>query len=343
MTQPTAEWLCATPAKHLADLEQSNLASVRLRTAVGIRASNALGRFNLISDGRTSTATQVVVVGKIDYISDPERPARWLRRLRELKARGAAVMIDYTDHHLSMQTPAADFYRHAFPLADTILTSSLKLCEHVRRHTGQQAVVIHDPIEVPIQVPVARNNPVQTLLWFGHASNLPYLLDYLLARYSSNQNRRLILMTNLHPLPDHIVETLNSPNLSALDIHVIPWSVNDMITAARLSDLCIIPAGVADPRKSGASSNRLLTALALGLPTAADMLDSYIPFSNYFTDLQHVNLDRMLEKPEQFFPAIKDAQQLIANEHTLSAAQKQWQQLLESIQPQNANNASTTD
>lgn len=330
--QPTIEWLCATPAKRLQDLQQSNLASVRLRTAVGIQAGNALGLRHLLSDGRTNFPAQMAVVGKIDYVSDPARPARWLQRLKDLKTRGASVMIDYTDHHLSGQTPAAAFYRDALPLADTILASSARLGEYLLQHTGRKAVILDDPIEVSLQSPRARNNPIKTILWFGHASNLPYLFDYLLTRYRANGKHRLIMMTNLHPLPDQYVQALNAPHLAALDIHVIPWSISDMLTASRLSDLCIIPAGVADPRKSGASANRLLTALALGLPTAADPLDSYMPFANSFIDLQQADLDSMLETPELHFPSVIEAQQLIANQHTMVAAQMRWQQVLASAQ-----------
>ncbi len=328
MAKTTIEWLCAAPAKNLQELEQSNLASVRLRTAVGIKAAHALGIRNMLSDGRASGAAQLAVVGKIDYVSDPARPARWLQRLRQLKAGGAHVIVDYTDHHLSTQSPAADFYRDALALADTILASSLKLCEHVLAHTGRQAVMIDDPIEVAVQPPVARDHARKTLLWFGHATNLPYLFEFLLDRYRSTVERRLIVMTNLHPLPDPYVPALNAPHLQKLEINVVPWSIKDMVTAASLSDLCIIPAGIADPRKSGASSNRLLTALALGLPTAADMLDSYAPLGAYFTDLRDADLDHMLDEPEILFPAVRDAQQLIAREHTIAAAQQRWSQLL---------------
>jgi hypothetical protein len=328
MTKMTIEWLSAAPAKNLQELEESNLASVRLRTAIGIKAAHELGIRNVLSDGRSSGAAQLSVVGKVDYVSDPARPARWLQRLRQLKASGTRVIVDYTDHHLAAQSPAADFYRDALSQADTILTSSLKLCEHVLTHTGRQAVMIDDPIEVLLQPPVAREHQLKTMLWFGHASNLPYLFEFLLNRYRSTMEYRLIVMTNLHSLPDHYLQALNAPHLQQLEINVIPWSIKDMLTAASLSDLCIIPAGVADPRKSGASANRLLTALALGLPTAADMLDSYAPMNAYFTDLRKADLDRMLDEPERWFPEVQGAQQLIAREHTKAAAQQRWRQLI---------------
>lgn len=324
----TIEWLCAVPARKLEDLETSNLASVRLRTTVGIRAALALGYKSTLSDGNSTGSARQVVVGKIDYVSDTTRPARWLRRLHALKQQRAHVIVDYTDHHLSAQTPAANFYREALPLADTILTSSRKLCEHVFAHTGREAVMIDDPIELPIRQPQAREQPPRTLLWFGHASNLPYLVEYLLDRYRSRMERRLIIMTNLHPLPEAYTKALNAPHLEGLEIHVIPWKLEDMQAAASLADLCIIPAGVRDPRKSGASANRLITALALGLPVAADLLDSYLPFGAYFSDLGTVDIDALLDQPEAAFPAIRDAQALIAREHTIDAAKQRWQRLL---------------
>lgn len=324
----TIEWLCSVPARNLQDLESSNLASVRLRTAVGIKAALGLGIKNVLSDGRDSGPAQLAVVGKIDCVTDPGRSARWLQRLRQLKARGARIVVDYTDHHLSAQTPTADFYREALALADTILASSLKLCEHVLAHTGRQAIMIDDPIEVAVQAPTARAHARKTMLWFGHASNLPYLFEFLLDRYRSTVERRLIVMTNLHPLPEPYVQALNAPHLQNLEINVIPWSLQDMLTAASLSDVCIIPAGVADPRKSGASANRLLTALAMGLPTAADLLDSYAPLGAYFADLRTTDLDLLLDNAEVCFPAIRDAQQVIARDHTMAAARQRWGQLL---------------
>ncbi len=324
----TIEWLCAVPARNLKDLESSNLASVRLRTTVGIKAAMGLGYKSTLSDGRATGRVKYVVVGKIDYISDATRPARWLQRLRNLKELGAHVIVDYTDHHLSAQTPAADFYRSAMPLADTIVTSSRKLCEHVFHHTDREAVMIDDPIELAIQSPRAREQQARTLLWFGHASNLPYLLEYLRDRYRSRTDRRLIIMTNLHPLPEPYVKALDAPHLEGLDIHVIPWKLEDMQAAAGLADVCIIPAGVNDPRKSGASANRLITALALGLPVAADRLDSYLAFKDYFSDLHTTDIDTLLDHPEEAFPAVLEAQGLIGREHTMDAAKQRWQRLL---------------
>jgi hypothetical protein len=324
----TIEWLCAVPARSLNELEQSNLASVRLRTCVGIRAVLSLGCTSTLSDGRVAQPAQAVVVSKLDCVNDPTRPERWLQRLRQLKAGGSRVIVDYTDHHMATESPAAFFYREAIALCDTVVASSNRLCEHIAVHTGRKAVMIDDPIEVALQAPAARNNQTRTALWFGHATNLPYLFDYLVNCYESHAERRLILMTNLHPLPDQYISLLDVPRLRKLEITIVPWSTNDLLTAASLSDFCLLPAGVSDPRKSGASSNRLLTALAMGLPTAADWLDSYIPFSDYFSDLASVDINALFDDPERFFPRVEAAQHQISKHHTIKEAQLRWAELL---------------
>lgn len=188
--------------------------------------------------------------------------------------------------------------------------------------------MIEDPVEVAIQPPRVGMGKLRTLFWFGHASNLPYLIEYLRDRYRSRIERRLIIMTNLFPLPENYVSALNRPHLDKLEINVVRWSLPDMQAAANLSDVCIIPAGVNDPRKNGASANRLLTALAMGLPVAADDLDSYRPFSGYFSDLQKVEIEALLDQPEAAFPSVLRAQDLIRREHTIESAKQHWKKLL---------------
>jgi hypothetical protein len=63
-----------------------------------------------------------------------------------------------------------------------------------------------------------------------------------------------------------------------------------MVAAARVAEFCVVPSNNWDPKKSGASSNRLLTAPALGLPTAVSMIPSCQEFSEYFFDLDTTSL-----------------------------------------------------
>jgi len=97
-----------------------------------------------------------------------------------------------------------------------------------------------------------------------------------------------------------------------------------MVAVASISDVCWIPTGLHSKRKSGASSNRLLTALALGLPVAADELESYLPFRKYFASLRTPEFSIFMHAPDAYFEQVSEAQALIAQHYTQDAIGRQW-------------------
>ena len=101
-----------------------------------------------------------------------------------------------------------------------------------------------------------------------------------------------------------------------------------MIVAAKHCDLCIIPSDPNDPRKAGVSSNRLLTALALGLPTAADMMDSYKPYAQFFTDIRGPEFSQLLQDPTQFHDRVLAAQAGPVMEHSMEKIGAKWVDLI---------------
>lgn len=320
----TIEWLCALPGARIEDLPDSNLASVRLRTAVGIKVVADQGWQTRLSDGDGPSDADIIIVGKIDCVTDPGRLDRWVARLQNAKHKGTRIIIDYTDHHLAGNTKTTLFYQKAMALADSVVCSSETLAAAVRERFFGNIEVIEDPIEVEITEPIAKPLRPLTALWFGHASNLGYLIDYLETGLPKDRPLRLIVMTNAHPLPVAIARRLESPEFSQLDVHVIPWSLHDMQTAASLADFYLLPAGIHDPRKIGASSNRLLTAFALGLPVAADLLPSYLPFRDQFASLRSSELTSMMASPEGWHPKVTEAQKTISTKFTREAIGAQW-------------------
>lgn len=323
------QWLCPIPYCNIQDLEKSNLASIRLRTAVAANTAKANGYEIDFSDGQRPAAADVLIVAKIDYVSDARRPERWLAHLRAAKHAGVRIIIDYTDHHLAVESPASHFYKEAFKLADTVVCSSQMLADHLAKYTSCKRMVIEDPIEVSIRAPKNKEGELLTALWFGHASNLAYLIEYLRNEFRHPTAMRLILMTNVYPLNQEIIDHLDHPELVSLEINVIPWSLKDMEIAAEISDFCLLPTGIHDPRKNGASSNRLLTALALGLPVATDLLASYMPLRKYFADIRSEEIKGLLEKPNAYFSKVKDAQRIIEAQYTKEAIAKRWFALIE--------------
>jgi hypothetical protein len=334
MNQTSVEWLLPFASASLKDLQQSNLASVRLRAAVCLQAIVSQHWRTAINDGQQPSGASTIVVGKLDFINDTRRPERWLRHLESARKRGACIVIDYTDHHLETGTAADRFYAAALDLADLAICSSTKLAQLIRPFYAGQIAIIEDPIEVPITQPVAHHRKLRTALWVGHSTNLPYLIEFLFNDFALSTPMRLIAMTNAYPLPKEYTRLLEGQNLSQLEICVVPWNLPDMITAASVSDVCWIPAGLNSKRKSGASSNRLLTALALGLPVAADELESYLPMRRYFASLHTPEFAALMHEPETHFAQVLEAQALIARDYTKAAIGRQWLNLLGKRQDQ---------
>lgn len=324
MSKSSFEWLLPYTRTTPQDLKKSNLASIRLRAAVCIEALIRNNSKVDFSDAHHSSIASTLIIGKVDFISDPARPERWLNHINSARKRGARIVVDYTDHHLETETIADHFYRAALGSADLTICSSTHLAKIIYPFYKGEIKVIEDPIEVPIVPPVNRDQQKKTALWVGHSSNLRYLLDFLCNDFSLSEPMRLIAMTNAYPLSEKNTRVLSKNHLKNLEICVVPWSLPDMITVASLSDVCWIPAGINSKRKSGASSNRLITALALGLPVAADELESYLPFRKYFASLHNPEFFSMMQKPEQFFDQVIEAQVHIGQHYTQEAIGRQW-------------------
>lgn len=312
-------------------LKSSNLASVRMRTYVAMHALDKLNWKSTLSDGKNNKHADMLIVGKVTNKTDQSRPNRWLNRITKIKKNNGKIIIDYTDHHLETNSDIGDFYKLALPLADLVVCSSTTLAKHVMPFTNAPTLVIEEPVEITPIKPIEKNNSITTILWFGHASNLSYLVDFLCANINKEVRAKLILMTNAYPLPKIYEDALNKPQFENFDINVVPWGMNDMIKAAQISDFCILPTGHNDPRKSGASSNRLLTALALGLPTMADSLESYKPFRDYFIPLSAENLMQMIKKPASDIDAVIKAQELISRNFTLEMKSEEWASILSDV------------
>ena len=101
-----------------------------------------------------------------------------------------------------------------------------------------------------------------------------------------------------------------------------------MLEAAKLCDACIIPSDTQDPNKSGASSNRLITALAMGLPTAADNLESYKEFSAFYVDIRSEKFRTMMVRPDSFNPMVVKAQEDIVPRFSFDDIKQAWGNLV---------------
>jgi len=309
-----------TPENTLEDLSTSPLASVRLRTAIAASAINDLNWNIVLLEGKVNKKIDLLLVGKVG----PQLVNQWLTKIEIVKSYGGKIVIDYTDHHLDSNTPVGEFYRKAIKLANIVVCSSSKLKDYISNFTKVPTFVIHEPIEIPISKPVSKVNEITTILWFGHISNLKYLVESLYNNFKKINKARLILMTNTVPLPQDLLNEIESFELENLEIFVVPWTKKEMLKAAEISDFCIIPTGYKDETKKGASPNRLITSLSMGLPTLSDHLDSYLPFKKFFEVINSETIKSYIENPLANKQLILEAQEIISKEFSEQKIKADW-------------------
>ena len=306
------------------DLNVSNLASIRLRSAIVAKYLARHG--STISVGEfVPEISNIILVGKIGANDIIKKTKLWLGQLQSAKNKNIKIFVDYTDHHLGFESPMRVFYESALKLANYIITSSNYLKILLNNFYSKEIFVIPDAIEVPILPPkISKTNRI---LWFGHASNIQYLINFIENYTKPNDVYKLIVLSNDKGL--NILSNHQFQNSIGFEIELKKWSVEGLIAASKISDICIIPSDPKDPRKSGVSSNRLITAIALGLPTAVDLLPSYDEFSKYFFNIRSNSLLEIISNSSssEFRKLISEAQQKIVPKFSQQSIGQQWIEL----------------
>jgi hypothetical protein len=309
---------------------------VRLRAAVALRAAEKADwhySFGPQIDLNSRVADLCVVVGKLGS-NDVERLASaWLENLTHAKERvsGCRIVVDYTDHHLGAETELSDFYRTLLPLANAVIVSSSALAVQLQTYFSGPVFVVPDTLEVSITPPVRHQHAPPRALWFGHGTNLVYLAQALapMGRQLRGAPLELRVLSN-RPAIEQFKRALTAiPDGVALKAG--DWSLAAMQAHAAECDFCLLPSDPHDARKMGVSSNRLLTALAMGLPVAASPLASYKEFSEFFLDLEAGGLSELARAPDRFHDMVMRAQQTVLNDYLAPSMQMRWRDCLGSL------------
>lgn len=322
---PHLHYLIPGSYEALEPLRTSAMASVRLRLVPGAQALQEAGWHCSFGDQIPATPSKIVVT-KIGATDIEIRQPLWLQQLDLGRRQGASIWLDYTDHHLGFASAMSDFYRVALPYAHAVIVPSRHMASLLADHWSGPVHIIEDAIEVASCPPKPESNVPVNVLWFGHASNVAYLRSFLETGLEAGQTFRLIALSNAQGLNSLRESPIQS--LAKIEILLGIWSPQTMLAAAAQADLCIIPSDIHDPRKAAAGSNRLITALALGLPTAADALPSYTEFQDYFTALRSKNFQDLLNDPLRFQAQVLAAQQRVVPGFAAKVLGEHWVQLL---------------
>lgn len=305
-------------------LARSNLASVRLRSAPVLRVARELG-WRVTFGEVILENPSIVFIGKIGSQSIEIRQKLWLEEIQRVK-KNSQIFLDYTDHHLGFDSSMSHFYESAIKKVDGCIVPSKSMAELLLSKCDGPISIIEDPVEIDAFAPKEFAGHPVTLLWFGHSSNIDFLINFLSASFKAGDHIRLIVLSSEAGLNHFANSNLVSP--AKIEFNLALWSLENMVEAAKIADMCIIPSDLSNPKKMGASSNRLITALMLGLPTAADNLPSYREFSNYYYDLRDNSFREMLSNPSKFGDLVLNSQAELGLRFSMSKIEQDWKSFL---------------
>jgi len=255
----------------------STVASVRYRLLIPARALDGDGFESRVTYVGASAnrrtllerfqGAQAVVFGKL--LAAPDGFAREAEQalglVAELRARGVAVLADYSDDHFGdpLRGPAYGAVANA---VDAVVASTPGLAEVIKQHTSVPVSVITDPVEGLRGEPRVAERPPYRLLWFGHPLNLDTLKHGLpqLERVAAEIPHSLTLVT----APGAGAESLGAVQFRA-------WSAQAMREELQTCDAVVIPSNPHDPRKAVKSPNRFTESLWAGRFVLAHALPAY--------------------------------------------------------------------
>lgn len=301
-------------------LKKSHLASIRLRAVPSI--SSALQMGWRVTHGNSIVDTpSTLLIGKIGANDIEVRQAFWMDQIYQAKEH-ARIILDYTDHHLGFDSPMSNFYESVIKIVDGCVVPSESMSQLLSKKFHGSINVIEDPLEITPTPPKQSSKKPTTLLWFGHSSNIDFLIHFLSTGFRIGDHIRLISLSNEDGL-NHLANS-NLISNAKIELNLAVWSLENMVEAAKIADMCIIPSDLNNPKKVGVSSNRLITALTLGLPIAADNLLSYEEFGDYYCDLRGANFREMLNDPARFRNLVAQAQADLTRRFSMNKIEEDW-------------------
>src|SRR5258708_207164 len=122
-------------------LQAINLASLRMRAFPAVRAMEEKG-FQVTFGERVVGQPSRIFIGKIGGPDVIARTPIYLGELRQHKARGEKIHIDYTDNHLGSIKPVSGFYQEAIKITDVAMVPSRYMAQLLKEFYSGDTVVI---------------------------------------------------------------------------------------------------------------------------------------------------------------------------------------------------------
>ena len=318
-------WLIPYQINNPEELKKVSLASIRVRTCVFLEPV-----FQKKFDIQFNSTIQNI--DNIDYLfiskfgKEDTDCSKWQKYLNDARDRNIQVFFDYTDHHLEIKNSYyGNFIRKNLNDKDQMIVPSKLLYEELKKINISNCHLIEDILEYEIQE--LKYKKTDTLLWFGHHRNLIFLWNFLEDCEKCRDYKIKILTSDIGiNLFEETLKNFNPYNIN--NIELINWSKDNLIRESKNVSGVLIP-GDLNSVKKYVGNNRLLTALALGLPVLATQYRSYSEFKNYF-----FNIDDKKEL-NSFFESINSENlsqfenlKPLLNKYSAKEISKKWHALL---------------
>ena len=231
------------------------------------------------------------IVGKLSHPNETFAQNILLANLAAisiLKSQSIPILVNYSDNLAATSDSAvASLYRSLLWHADAVIYPCQAMQylgkPWLNPRNPAKGWVIEDPWQVEEQPyrPLKPDEPCR-IIWFGHSSNLQYLLKELpklLASCNTHTNYELTILSDsgTHKKVKQQIQKLHCR--APWTLRCIPWDNNSQPAqlAQELSraHIAIIPSDTQDRRKLAASHNRAVDAIQAGCMVIASPLPSY--------------------------------------------------------------------
>ena len=308
------------------ELRVSHLASNRLRVFQAVDGLRGEG-VDITWGPRIPAGIDKLILGKI--YSNPSLILHVRNAINSRQVTSdSVVVVDYTDNAIAQGYGKPDrmnLYRHLvldqkFPLvfADSSMEKTLESSFDVK---SQVLAIIPDAYEFNVLPPVTKRQ--KRIMWFGHPSNVGSLITFLKSSWVAQlSDYELVIVSDRRAFEAVVKTSYSKP--PTLSLRFVEWSLKVMPLVANECSICLITGN-----KEGASINRLVTALGLGIPVISDVLPSYAPAKEWFVPLSDEQMVRdALSNPDEFFDQVNSAQTQFLPDYLPKSVQAKWLRLI---------------
>ena len=234
----------------------------------------------------------VCIAGKMSTTSESQSQSQAIGQLAvlaRLKSRGIPLICTYSNHVKHTNKANKELHLDFLKLADHVVfpcnaikNKCLEWVPEIKDYS-----VILDPWQVSSAPFRKRKTKEIDALWFGHRSNLCFLVSLLqdLKKSAEIKNKKinLTILTNEWGLNRYseILEKIHDENV--LNIKKVKWNDDEqpmqLEQELRNSAFCLLPSNPENSNKAYASHNRLVDSVRAGCIAIASPLESYLELS----------------------------------------------------------------